>query len=170
MPEDNPFWAFSLAVYRKPGVAEACLRLQDGGGADVNLLLYCCWMAGVADAPLGRDAVAKAAARTEDWRAGVVVPLRAVRRRMKEGFAGVPAESAESLRSEVKRAELAAERLQQDMLYRGSRAGRREALGGPAPRQRALENISNYLSVIGAPETPETIDDCSVLIDAALPG
>ena len=41
----HPFWDFSLALYRKPGVAAACLRLQDGPGLDVNLLLYACWTA-----------------------------------------------------------------------------------------------------------------------------
>src|SRR5262249_40267230 len=37
------FWNFSLKVYGRPGVAAACIALQDGLGLDVNLLLYCCW-------------------------------------------------------------------------------------------------------------------------------
>ena len=37
------FWDFSLEIYAKPGVAQACLALQDECGADVNLLLFCCW-------------------------------------------------------------------------------------------------------------------------------
>jgi hypothetical protein len=36
---DNPFWDFSLALYAKEGVADACLLLQDKLGYDVNLLL-----------------------------------------------------------------------------------------------------------------------------------
>ena len=36
-------WDFSLETYRRPGVEEACLKLQDELGADVNMLFYCCW-------------------------------------------------------------------------------------------------------------------------------
>ena len=44
MPAERPavpsFWDFSLAFYAMPGVADACLQLQDGCGADVNVLLF----------------------------------------------------------------------------------------------------------------------------------
>ena len=43
--DDGRFWAFSLEVYGRPGVAPACLALQDRHGLDVNLLLFCCWAA-----------------------------------------------------------------------------------------------------------------------------
>jgi uncharacterized protein (TIGR02444 family) len=39
-PPDDPFWRFSLDLYGRPGVAPACLALQDEAGADVNLVLY----------------------------------------------------------------------------------------------------------------------------------
>ena len=32
-------WAFALAIYARPGVAEACLALQNEAGVDVMLLL-----------------------------------------------------------------------------------------------------------------------------------
>ena len=33
------FWDFSVGTYRRPGVADACLSLQDRYGLDVNVLL-----------------------------------------------------------------------------------------------------------------------------------
>ena len=36
-------WAFSLEIYGRPGVAPACLSLQDRRGTDVNLLLHALW-------------------------------------------------------------------------------------------------------------------------------
>jgi len=33
------FWRFSLALYARPGVAEALVELQDRAGRDVNLQL-----------------------------------------------------------------------------------------------------------------------------------
>ena len=32
-PQGSPFWHFSLGLYRAPGVADACIRLQDEAGA-----------------------------------------------------------------------------------------------------------------------------------------
>lgn len=169
MARENPFWDFSLAVYRRPGVAEACLRLQDGAGADVNVLLYLCWEAAVRDDALDRSAIVEAVARTREWRDGVVAPLRAVRGRMKEGVAGVPAESVERLRAEVKRIELESERLQQDLLYRSRAAAPRKAAGGPSARRRAEENITAYLSIIEAPRSSGVTRDWRAVIEAALP-
>ena len=40
----HPFWRYSLGFYRRSGVEQACLGLQNTCGADVNLLLFCCWM------------------------------------------------------------------------------------------------------------------------------
>ncbi|GER04605.1 hypothetical protein JCM17846_22870 [Iodidimonas nitroreducens] len=39
----SAFWAFSLALYGRDDVAEACLYLQDHLGANVNLILYLCF-------------------------------------------------------------------------------------------------------------------------------
>ena len=41
----SPFWRFSLGFYRQPGVADACIALQDGCGVDVNILLFFLWLA-----------------------------------------------------------------------------------------------------------------------------
>lgn len=40
-PED--FWQFSVSRYGKPGVADACLMLQEQFGINVNLVLLYCW-------------------------------------------------------------------------------------------------------------------------------
>ena len=41
---DNEFWRFSLAVYGQDDVAQECLQLQQVGGIDINLLLFCAWL------------------------------------------------------------------------------------------------------------------------------
>ena len=38
-------WEFSLSVYGKSGVPDACLTLQNSHGLDVNLVLFCLWLA-----------------------------------------------------------------------------------------------------------------------------
>ena len=39
----NNFWQYSVAFYREPGITEACLKLQNQHGFDVNLVLFCLW-------------------------------------------------------------------------------------------------------------------------------
>ena len=47
-------WDWTLAAYAQPGVADACLRLQDQHGQNTSLLLWAVW-AEAADADqLGR--------------------------------------------------------------------------------------------------------------------
>ena len=108
----SDFWDYSVATYRRPGVAEACLDLQDRGGADVNLLLFCCWLAqrgeGLTDELLN-DAVSL----SQPWREAVVAPLRRVRRWMKSSEADL---DQAALREAIKACELEAERYQQDRL------------------------------------------------------
>jgi len=171
----NPFWDFSLAVYGKPGVADACLRLQDEAGVDVNLLLFFCWLGATRTEALGEAEIRDIAARTAGWRDHVVRPLRDVRRWMKDRDAGIPACPVETLRSQVKRIELESERLQQDMLFAlaaraaAARAGTVQADGETAQR-RADANTALYLSVIGAPRTVAVTEACHTVVAASVSG
>ncbi len=47
----SPFWDYSLGIYRKPGVADACIALQDEFGLDVNMLLACLWFSAEGPGP-----------------------------------------------------------------------------------------------------------------------
>lgn len=169
MASEHPLWHFSLAVYRMPGVSAACLRLQDDAGADVNLLLYFCWLATVRDAPLDEAEIRRIVDATADWRDRVVRPLRGVRRWLKDGAAGMPRDSVEGLRSDVKRVELESEQLQQDLLFRLAGPGARAAAGGAAARARAEENIARYFKVIGASAAAATDADLRTIFAAAIP-
>jgi uncharacterized protein (TIGR02444 family) len=111
----NPFWDFSLSVYARPGVAAACLELQDRHDLDVNLLLYCLF-AGSMGRRLTRPDVEEVDAAVRVWRDLVVRPLRRVRRHLKTEDT-LPREPVTALRRAVQEQELSAERLQQDLLW-----------------------------------------------------
>src|SRR5690606_30758862 len=85
----SSFWDFSLRVYDRPGVAAACLALQDGHGLDVNLVLLAAW-----EAARGGELDGALAARLrqfgEAYQADVMRPLRRARRALK-GLAVEPA-------------------------------------------------------------------------------
>src|SRR5438067_8224725 len=77
------FWRFSLALYARPGVAEALIGLQDRAGCDVNLILFALWAGAVRRVRLDAAALAGAEAAVGDLRGGIVERLRALRRRLK---------------------------------------------------------------------------------------
>lgn len=112
----SPFWRFSLEFYRRPGVAEACLALQDEAGVDVNLLLFLLWQASLGRRWSEWD-VASLDGVVRPWREMAVLPLRAVRRALKTPPAVPGAAQAERFRDRVKAVELEAERLQQEALF-----------------------------------------------------
>jgi uncharacterized protein (TIGR02444 family) len=115
---DGPHWGFALEVYGKPGVAAACLRLQDGCGVDVNVLLVALHAAARLGVPIGEGEVAVLDAAAAPWRERAVQPLRAVRRDLKSGVGDLPPGAVEGVRDMVKAAELQAERVQQAALAR----------------------------------------------------
>ncbi len=104
----HPLWEFSLAHYRKPGVAAACLRLQDEHGFDVNVALACPWHEGRGGSPLtARDftRLLEHDARTR------VLAIRPIRRASKAAPGGG------ALYRTLKKAELHAENLFQRAVY-----------------------------------------------------
>jgi uncharacterized protein (TIGR02444 family) len=108
----DAFWAFSLAFYARPGIAETCLALQARDGLDVNILLLCCWLGWSGQGHLGRDQLLAAEAGVAAWRGAVVERLRTLRRALK----GMTNPAAPALRQDVLRLELVAEREAQRLL------------------------------------------------------
>lgn len=106
------FWRFSLALYASPGVAPACIALQDGHGKDVNVALYCCWLGASGRGRLSRAALDAADRAVAPWRETVVERLREARRAVK----GAAMPGSESLYSKAKAVELEAERVLQARL------------------------------------------------------
>lgn len=124
----DAFWRFSLAVYRRPGVAQACLALQDRCGLDVNLLLFCLFAARRGQVLTPR-VLRQAMARATPIQRGIIAPLREARRALKrqaELADPALAAAAKKLRASILRHELAAEHFEQMAvagLLRPARAG-----------------------------------------------
>jgi uncharacterized protein (TIGR02444 family) len=146
--QGSPFWRFSLRFYRAPGVAEACIALQEEAGVDVNLLLFLLWQATHKRAFTAAE-VAELERRIAPWRAMTVVPLRALRRALKSPPALVSPGAAEAFRTRIKAAELEAERLQQEAMYE---LGREAPLGAPSSsiNAAATAGIRAYQAVCSA--------------------
>lgn len=141
------FWRFSLALYSRPKVAEACIELQDGAGVDVNVLLFLLWAAG-RGRKLSAQEVRRYITAVGDWRTSVVVPLRTARRSLRAPPSAIERAGAAKLRALVKKVELEAERLQQCALASLAPVGR---LGKKAPPEAAAAaNVETYAAALGA--------------------
>ncbi len=114
-------WRFSLALYARPGVAQALIGLQDRAGRDVNLILFALWLGAAQAHRTDRAELAVAVAAIAPLNE-LVAPLRRLRRRLKSD----PDGEVQALRRRVAALELAAERRVQQRLA-ASLAERRPA-------------------------------------------
>jgi uncharacterized protein (TIGR02444 family) len=153
--QKSPFWRFSIKFYAVPGVAAACIELQDQARVDVNILFFLLWNATQSRA-LSEAEVAEIERAIGPWRDMAVIPIRDVRRALKSPPPVMAAEAAEGLRTRVKAVELEAERLQQEALFDLARTGRLGQAGGTAI-EAARASISAYQGVLG-PFPPEPLD------------
>jgi uncharacterized protein (TIGR02444 family) len=111
------FWRFSLALYARPGVADALIALQDRAGLDVKLILFGAWLGACQGIELGDGFAAAADSVTE--LNGAVRNIRALRRQLEDAGDG----ASPRLRCVLLRVELAAERRVQRRLATWFAAG-----------------------------------------------
>lgn len=159
-PMENPLWRFSLAVYDRAVVKSTCLALQDRTGADVNILLFLCWLDHTGR-PMPDDAALRRIIRTTaPLRDDVVAPLRAVRRNLD------PAK-VQALRNAILNAELVGEQMIQALLharFTGDSASS-GALQDTQP-DTLREAVLCYLVRCGGTQT--VTDDLGVMVDTLI--
>ena len=161
------FWRTSLELYAREGVSRALIALQDRRGADVNLLLYCCWTARSGRGRLRTDDLIRAEAAIAGWRDDVTIPLRAIRTRIKESPTRWALEGASEVRRGVLETEIASERVTQGILERMA-ATPGDDFGG---EDDARANLLTYFEMLGlAPDEPDRADLETVLAGACRSG
>src|SRR5580704_19009550 len=97
-------WRFSLALYARPGVAEALIALQDRAGCDVNLVLFALWLGAARGRRVASAELATAATAIAPIGHDIVRPVRQLRRRLKTE----PTADLQDLRQRLLALELAA--------------------------------------------------------------
>lgn len=127
---DAESWSFALRIHAEPGVADACLRLQNEAGVDVMILLTTAFAAVRLRVVLQADDLREIDQACRAWREQIVRPLRVLRTTLKSGPPPAPGRATEQLRSAIKRSERVAERLQNRLIAKCLR-------GKPASPERA---------------------------------
>jgi uncharacterized protein (TIGR02444 family) len=166
----HPFWNFSLEIYAGEGVAQACLDLQERRGCDVNILLFCCWLAASGRPTLTADRLRAILKVSDVWQAEIVRPLRQVRRLLKDRpWTEALPETVDAARRRVADAELAAEHAEQLKLA--------SLYAPPADRDRPLEkrlraavgNLGVYAVCLGVVPDAKDRAAVSTLMAATFP-
>jgi uncharacterized protein (TIGR02444 family) len=161
--QPNAFWKYSLGIYRAPKVADACLTLQEDWGADVNLLLYCCWL-GQAGRALDKRSLLKAITAVSRWQAEVIKPLRQARRALKKPPSGLPVEWAGHLRKRIGALELELEYLEQCLLTDAAQALPPAKRSQP-PIAATIASLNRYLALLSVP-TGQAEVQVAIILDA----
>jgi uncharacterized protein (TIGR02444 family) len=112
---ESAFWRFSLKLYSQTDIPPICLHLQDQYGVDVNVLFFCLFLS-VQQRLLESHTLNAIEKKAKIWRSNVVEPLRSVRKILKTDLSTPNIPGCQKLREAIKKSELAAERLQQEML------------------------------------------------------
>ena len=108
--KNSPLWRFSNNIYRKEGVSEVLLHVQDKFSIDVNMILFVAWLASINRSLTAAD-IQDAQKLVSLWRVMVIVPVRNIRRSLKD-FSGI-----DYLYEDVKKLEIDTEKEELKILY-----------------------------------------------------
>jgi len=159
---NHPFWNYSLRLYAQPGVSDACLRLQDEHGLDVNLVLFCIWSGLAGPGKITPDELGAAIARAGSWQKNVVEPIRKIRRTLKQDSLGADKELVKYFRPRAQALELDGEHVEQ-LVLASLVPLERDARG----RDVAQHNLQNYLDRCAICEGSQALELVATVLNAA---
>lgn len=145
---DNPFWNYSWSHYSRPEVASLCLNYQYQAGANVNILLFCCWL-GSLDLGISQLELDEIKELIGDWDQQAVQPLRASRH-----FISGSALATDTLIDMLKEAELASEQIVQTVLFKWYLAKKKCSINSSDRENKGniylqVDNLNCYLTSLG---------------------
>lgn len=155
----DKLWDYAVARYGRSGVAESCLRLQDNAGADINMLLTAAWLA-EQGRRWQRAEVRGLIALCAGWREHCILPLRAVRRYLKEQS------ETPSLYMQVQTLELETEMHQLQRLHAALQSIALEVCGTDGAEDLLAVNLQTYFTCFDSKRTPRMDADIRALIEA----
>lgn len=166
LPLDNPFWQFSLRVYAVPEAATECLDLQRVCSVNVNVLLFCSWIAVSRRVVLTVGDIGAIESEIRGWHASAVLPLREIRDRLKP-LPEMRHPEVQAFRRRILASELDAEQIEQALIF--CRAGRLPMQHGTgAIRDVMAGNIDLLCRLAPVSKLRDTPVSVSALIEASL--
>lgn len=146
--EDNPFWNFSIKFYAEDSVADWLLKLQENCKADVNLLLFCMWVAYQDKQQLTDSEINFYLSALEPLQGKVVKPIRKIRKGIKQMCDSKQNTWCADAYKQIKVVEIEAEREEQFTIYKIYMSKRKKPLKVSEMQTLARSNVLLYLKKI----------------------
>jgi len=108
---NSEFWNYSTQIWTLPQVETICLDLQNNYDANVNMLLYCCWL-GDKNLSFNDDDLQTLLDTIQPWQI-MIKPLRDSRKMMKQHIIAMPTDMIEQTIANISEMELNAEHMSQ---------------------------------------------------------
>ena len=153
---NSELWAFSEKIYAYSEVESTCLTLQNQYDADINIILYCLWVA-EKNIVLNQDDVALLIKATEPWQKTILKPLRDARRMMKQHIIAMPSDMLDQTVSNLSEMELNAEHMSQLALEKIINIDRNSDAGEHSAIECANINLSLYLQQLESVDSDDNI-------------
>jgi len=140
----SELWNYSTQIWTLPEVESICLDLQDNYEANVNMLLYCCWV-GDKNLSLNDDDLQTLIDTVQPWQT-IIKPLRDSRKMMKQHLIALPANTIDQTVSNISEMELNAEHMTQLALEKALRPEKILPCEDQSNIECSFSNIKAYIS------------------------
>ena len=163
---DSELWTFSIQTYALPEVEDACLILQNNYDVDINILMYCLWVA-EKSIVLNTEDTRLLIKTTEPWQKTILKPLRDARRMMKQHIIAMPSDLLDQTVSNLSEMELNAEHMSQLALEKTISLNRNTDKHDLTTIECASANLSTYLKQLESnTPTSEASNELCTLLNA----
>jgi len=142
-PESN-FWNFSIDFYRLPDIKKSCLVLQDNYQLNVNLVLFCHWLALNKQQVLSLEQWNLLVETARPWEE-IIINLRKSRRMITDSSIAWPTDFKQETSSGVSSIEINTEHMQQLAIEQAWKAFN-VSVSEDSQQEILQHNIKNYLT------------------------
>lgn len=143
---NSDFWNYSSQLWTLPGVEKVCLELQNEHQADVNILLYCCWL-GDQKRSINSDHIPVLLDALESWLT-IIKPLRESRKLMQQSLIAMPPSMVDQTLNNISEMELNAEHMAQLALEKALTISQLKESEAPSELACSLANLLVYCNTL----------------------
>lgn len=164
---NSDFWNYSTQIWTLPEVEAICLDLQNNYGANINMLLYCCWV-GDKKLSLNDDDLQVLLDTVQPWQT-IIKPLRDSRKMMQQHLIAMPANMVDQTVNNITEMELNAEHMSQMALEKALNLKKispcLEPSSDDAGIECSLSNLKSYIQTLeNIPSENELMPQISQLL------
>ena len=141
---NSELWTYTTQIWALPEVETICLDLQNSYDANVNMLLYCCWV-GDKSLNLNDDDLQTLLDTVQPWQT-IIKPLRDSRKMMQQQLIAMPADMVDQTVTNMSEMELNAEHMTLLALEKALRPEKISPCESLSNIECSLNNIKVYIN------------------------